>query len=134
MKLSIPTFDDLIYNICKPEFESEAKDVIELLLAEKVLQPSEEEIINVYERIKRDTGYVPSLALLQQSCPTFRPQAKLEIQDLMSSARLFIKDRINKEASRQLLEMAGIVAKEGINDEISDNISKLLKSNSSSSC
>lgn len=130
MKLTLPTFDDIVYNLCKPEHENAIKDAIELILSENILQPSEVEVINAYERIYRDTGNIPSLSILQQSFPTFRPQSRMDIEDLMSSIRLFIKDRMNKDASRQLLDLASIVSKEGINEATSDAISRLLKSDS----
>lgn len=130
MKMIIPTFDDLIYNFCKPEHENKIKDNIETLLLQKVLQDSEIEIINAFNRIYKDTEKLPTLQILQQSFPNFRPQPRLEIEDLTGSVRLFIKDRANKDASRQLLDLAAEVAKEGITEGASNKMSKLMKTDS----
>lgn len=125
---NLPSFEDIVFGLCNSENENMASDYVNLLLDQNILQQSEIEVLNVYNRIKKDSNALPTIAMITQLCPNFRPQQKINIKDMNASIRMFVKDRINKEASRQLLDLASIVSKEGIGETVSDSISKLLKS------
>lgn len=128
MKMNLPTFEDIVYGLCDSKNENMSSDYVNLLLSQDVLQQHEVEILNIYNRIYKDSGALPTVAMITQSYPSFRPQQKVVIQDMNASIRMFVKDRLNKDASRQLLELADTVSKEGVNEQVSNSISKLLKS------
>lgn len=126
--LKIPTFEDIIYNLCKPENSKVVKDGIELLTSHNILQDFEITVINAYKQIAKATNSIPSIPLLQQSIPQFRSQGTNDIVELVKSIQLFVQDRLNKQASSQLIEVANKVAKTGITEEIVDKLELLTKS------
>lgn len=123
--LRLPIFDDIIKSLCDPAHEDAIKDSIELLKANEILKPYEDEILDAFLQLYETTNKVPTIEILQQSLPQFRCQAKMEIKDILSSIRLFIKDRLNKKASGDLVALADRVSREGITEGVTDALAKL---------
>lgn len=124
-KINVPKFEDIIYNLCKPENKEIMKDCIELVTSHKILQDFEIEVIEAYTQISKATGGIPSIALLQQSIPQFRCTSSTDLKDLLDSIKLFIRDRLNKQVSDQLVNIAGTVSKEGVTEEVVDKLNLL---------
>lgn len=126
-KLNIPKFENIMCNLCNPIHENTIDDGIELIKSHNILQTYEEEILDAYIQIYKTTGSVPSLALLQQSAPQFHCSTPMEIKDLLNSIRLFIKDRLNKQVSLDLISVADKISKEGVTEDVVEEISQLVK-------
>lgn len=124
--LYIPKFEDIIYNFCKRENENIIKDCVEEIKSHNILQSFEEEVLEAYIQIYKTIGNVPSVELLQQSVPQFRCQSTYVINDLLNSIKIFVKDRINKQASNELIAIAGEVSKNGITELVSDKLNNLM--------
>lgn len=125
--LKIPTFEDIVYNLCRPENKEIIKDSLDLLTSHNILQEFENNVIKAYGQIAQATNSTPSIALLQQSVPQFRYQGTDEVVELFKSIQLFVQDRLNKQASAQLIEVAGEIAKTGVTEKVVDKLESLTK-------
>lgn len=124
--MRIPKFEEIIYNLCQPTHSGTMKDSIELLQSHNILQVFEQEVLEAFNQILKATGTTPTMALLQQSIPQFRCQSTFEIKDMLGSIRLFIKDRLNKQVGNSLLSVADRITKEGVTEEVMDQLNKLV--------
>lgn len=125
-KIVIPKFDDILYTLCLPENEDFIKDSIETIESHRILQEVESEVLKAYKQIYQTTGSVPSHQFLLQSIPSYRCQSTTPLTDIMSSIRLFVKDRLNKQVSNQLIDIASQVTSEGVTENVTDKLNALM--------
>lgn len=125
--LKIPTFEDIIYNICKPGNDKIIKDGIDLLESHKILQDFEKTVLDAYKHIANSINGTPSITLLQQSVPQFRYQGTNDLADLLDSIRLFVQDRLNKQISNRLMGVAAEVSKTGVTEGVIEELESLTK-------
>ncbi len=126
--INVPTFYELINNFCKEENHETVKDAIELLESEKILQDYEIEFLKTFKEVIKTTGSVPTRETIKQYIPSFRCDSSLEIDDILGSTRLLIKNRMNKKMSERLLIMSEKVAKDGITEDIADELDHMTMS------
>lgn len=126
--VNVPTFYELINNFCKKEHHEVVKDAIELIESENILQDYEKEFLKNYKEVIKTTGNIPTRDTIKQHIPSFRCESSLELDDILGSTRLFIKNRLNKQMSNRLLALSEKVAKEGITDDIATELDRMTMS------
>ncbi len=127
------SFDDILCNLFKVE-RTMLIDCLNLLknnnLDDELLTLDEDRKLKCFETIFNNLGSVPTIDLFKVQYPNYDGDSNLEITNLLGAIRLFIKQRRNVLASRNLICEANKVAVEGITPEISNQISDILKSDS----
>lgn len=126
--INVPSFYEILQNCCSEKNHDIAKDVLQTIREQKVLQDYEVEILDAFNKLVKTSGKIPTVDAVRQAIPSFRKDSDLVIEDIQVASRLFIQNRLNKQMSNKLLNLAEIVAKEGITESVVDQLDKMTMS------